>query len=467
MTFKKPIRSFAAIGLISISLSASAELGDYGFWQTLANLFSPMKADNKVTSEQANAAQYPLKLNPGNFSDGFKPGNYLAWQTVQLSPSTGAVCGNGSPYKFFVNRVAHSSNTIVYMEGGGACWDYDSCTGKTGIRGARNPNGIPDDYMSLLNPGASLVSPLVFRLHPWTSTKSQNWNMVYVPYCTGDTYTGDKVALYEDLSGEEEPLVWHHNGAKNARAVVAWLKNNLQRPAQMLVAGCSAGSTGTLANYHPIRRDMEPTKSFLLNDSGPIYPAPANGTNDQYPSKLLHAKIRDAWGLDQNGNGPIPYLSNDLLGFDQTDMGTLYRGLGEQYPNDRMGQTHFWQDLNYSSYSYERLYDDINNDPDQDSKEQKIHQRWHQDTNNLKTELESYNNWGYFFPYFRDVNESHCTTIIEFANADIQEQNLELDDFVDNLLNGSGAVMQASETDTVSDYEKGFNLLYWLLDQLL
>lgn len=456
-----------AIGIFSIALPASAELGDYGFWQTLANLFSPMQADNPVTSEQANAALYPLKTNPNNFNDGFSPGNYLAWQTVQLSPSTGAICGNGSPYKIFVNRVAHSSNTIIYMEGGGACWDYDSCTGKTGVRGARNPNGIPDDYMSLLNPGSSLVSPLVFRLHPWTRTKSQNWNMIYVPYCTGDTYTGDKVALYEDPTGVEDPLVWYHNGAKNARAVVAWLKENLQRPAQMLVAGCSAGSTGTLANYHPIRRDMEPTKGYLFNDSGPIYPAPANGSTDQYPSKLLHAKIRDAWGLDQNGNGPVPYLANDLLGFDQTDMGTLYRGLSDQYPSDRMGQTHFWQDLNYSSYSYERFYDDINDDPDQDSKEQKIHALWHQDTNTLKTELSSYDNWGYYFPYFRDVNESHCTSIIEFANADIQEQNLELDDFVNNLMNGSGAVMQASETDTVSDYEKGFNFLYWLLDQLL
>ena len=153
MILKKPVRSIAALGLLSLSFSASAELGDYGFWQTLANLFSPMKADNKVTSEQANAAQYPLKLNPGNFDDGFSPGNYLAWQTVQLSPSTGAICGNGSPYKFFVNRVAHTSNTIIYMEGGGACWDHASCTGKTGIRGARNPDGIPDDYMSLLTLG--------------------------------------------------------------------------------------------------------------------------------------------------------------------------------------------------------------------------------------------------------------------------------------------------------------------------
>src|SRR5690606_12100748 len=168
--------------------AAHAELGDYSALKTLLNLVSPPPADNKVTPAQG-LGPYPLLNNPGGFNAGFKPGAYYAWQTVQLAPQTGAVCGNGSPYKFFVNRVPNTTNTIIYLEGGGACWDYASCTGQTGIRGARNPDGIPDDYMSLLNPGASLVSPLVVRLHPWTRTKTQNWNMVYVPYCTGDIYS--------------------------------------------------------------------------------------------------------------------------------------------------------------------------------------------------------------------------------------------------------------------------------------
>jgi len=47
------------------------------------------------------------------------------------------------------------------------------------------------------------------------------------------------------------------------------------------------------------------------------------------------------------------------------------------------------------------------------------------------------------------------------------EAGLELDDFVANVLNGSGAVMQASETDQQADYNKPFNPLYWALDQLL
>lgn len=65
--------------------------------------------------------------------------------------------------------------------------------------------------------------------------------MVYVPYCTGDIYSGDKVAVYDNPQAAQPPLVWHHNGLRNTRAVVAWLKNNLQRPAQLLTTGCSAG----------------------------------------------------------------------------------------------------------------------------------------------------------------------------------------------------------------------------------
>ncbi|MEO7404647.1 MAG: hypothetical protein ABIU95_13345 [Burkholderiales bacterium] len=70
---------------------------------------------------------------------------------MQLAPETGAVCGNGSPYKFFVNRVPSSSNPVIYFERGGACWDYESCSGKLGVLGARNPNGIADGYLMILS----------------------------------------------------------------------------------------------------------------------------------------------------------------------------------------------------------------------------------------------------------------------------------------------------------------------------
>lgn len=459
---------FVSIGIVAACMvgvipRAHAEAGDYNAWQTIVNLVSPPAADNPVTPPQMQGP-YPLLLNPSSYSDGFSPGAYYQWQTVKLAPSTGAVCGNGSQYKFFVNRVPNTRNTIVYMEGGGACWDYASCTGQTGIRGARNPNGIPDDYMSLLNPASSLVSPFVVRVHPWTSVKTQNWNMVYVPYCTGDVFSGDKVAVYNDTNGQNSPLVWHHNGVRNVRAVTAWLKNNLPRPTQMLSTGCSAGGIGSLNNYAATRRDVAPTYGYLIDDSGPLFSAPVGGDPAQYPSVPLQTHIRSAWGLDQ---GLMAYVATVLPGFDSNNFGSLYPALAARLPADRLGHTHFWQDLNYSSYSYERFFPEIANAPDQATKEALIHAKWRTDTERLNQTLQALPTFGGYFPQYRALNESHCTTIVDFENGDIQERSLELRHFIDNVLEGSGPVLDASESSDQADRAKAPNLIYMLIESLL
>lgn len=454
-----------AIATTLVAFPLHAEEGDYSAWQTMINLISPPKADNKVTAAQ-RTGHYPLLSNPTGYGDGFRPGAYSEWQTIKLAPETGAVCGNGSQYKFFVNRVPHTRNTIIYMEGGGACWDYASCSGQTGVRGARNPNGIPDDYMSLLNPGASLVSPFVTRISLLDSVKTQQWNMIYIPYCTGDIYSGDKVAVYNDPTGAKPPLVWHHNGLRNVRAVTSWLKDNLPRPTQMLSTGCSAGGAGSLTNYGTMRRDMAPTRGYMINDSGPVFDAPLGGDTASYPSGPLQTHIRQAWGLSR-ANGPLPYLSAQLPGMDLNQLGTLYNALSAKYPGDRLGHTHFWKDLNYSSYSYERFFTDIANAPNQAEKEARIHARWNVDTARLAAKLNTLDNVGGYFPQYRKLNESHCTTIVDFKNGDIQSMSLELRHFIDSVLVGSGKVLDASEADDAADRAKPFNLLYWTVDQLV
>ena len=462
-------RHMAAVLLGSVaalsSLPSNAEKGDYGFFETIRNLASPPKANNKVQPAQ-RTGQYPLLSRDAARADGFDPAAYYQWQTVQLPAETGAICGNGSPYKIFVNRVPDTTNTIIYMEGGGACWDYPSCTGATGVRGARNPNGVPDDYMKLLNPGASLVSPFVTRVSPFDQVKTQGWNMVYVPYCTGDIYAGDKVAVYPDPSGQQQPLVWHHNGLRNTRALTAWIKDNLPRPEQMLSTGCSAGGTGSLIAYDSIRTDLAPTNAFLIDDSGPIFPTPKNGNPAEYPSQPLMTKIRDVWGLDAP-NGPLAFLASGLPQVDLNELGSIYPALANKHRNDRLGQTHFWQDLNYSSYSYERFHDDIINAPTPAAKEALIHAKWGTDTQRMITRLNGLDNFGGYFPQYRALNESHCTTIVDFKNGDIQAQNLELKNFIDSVLDGSGKVLDATEASDAADKAKPFNFLYWLVDQLL
>jgi hypothetical protein len=258
----------------------------------------------------------------------------------------------------------------------------------------------------------------------------------------------------------------HHNGLRNVRAVEAWLKNHLPRPTQMLSTGCSAGGTGSLNNYYPMRRDMAPDRAYLIDDSGPAFSAPIGADPQQYPSQPLHTKIRASWGMDAT-NGPLAFLAGALPLFNRNDLGSLYSALSAALPADRLGHTHFWQDLNYSAYSYERFFADIQNAPDQATREQLIHAKWATDTTRLKQRLATLPNFGGYFPQYRALNESHCTTIVDFNNGDVQERGLELKHFINSVLDGSGTVLDASETSDAADRAKPFNLIYYLIDSLL
>ena len=62
---------------------------------------------------------------------------------------------------------------------------------------------------------------------------------------------------------------------------------------KLLVTGFSAGGVASSAVYYQARRTLVPAKGFLLNDSGPVFPAP----NSTYNSKPLHTLITTQWNL--------------------------------------------------------------------------------------------------------------------------------------------------------------------------
>src|SRR5512134_4071914 len=72
-------------------------------------------------------------------------GNTYNWQRVELP---GTICSDGSQYRFWYYDSPTSNNMVILYEGGGACWDYPTCSGQAGILGAAHPNGIPTDYIT-------------------------------------------------------------------------------------------------------------------------------------------------------------------------------------------------------------------------------------------------------------------------------------------------------------------------------
>lgn len=330
-------------------------------------------------------------------------GNEYTWEKVELP---GTTCGNGSQYKFFVHQ-ASSPNLLFFFEGGGACWDYDTCSGRAGVLGAANPNGIPDDYMQQFT--AKYVSPIVNGADPGlpgrsrTDLPTKDWNIVYMPYCTGDVHIGNNVVTYTDPTGQEPPLTWHHAGYNNTIAAANYTRAHFPSVQKMLVTGFSAGGTATSSAYYFVRQIINPQRGYLLNDSGPIYLAP----NITYRSRYLHDQIRQSWSLD-SVFATLPST------FDRNDFGSINRMVALAFPGDQLAYTAYTRDYNYSRFSYERFY--TPNDMET------VLSYWKQDQDRLVTELGNYANFSYFIPHHRPINASHCSTIITFIGSHACQQ---------------------------------------------
>lgn len=348
---------------------------------------------------------------------------YNEWLKVEIP---GTVCGNGSQYKFFVNYSDTSNNLVVALEPGGACWDYPSCTGAEGVRGAANIDGIDDRHYEL----APFIVPWFQRVAEDNRTK--DWNYVYIPYCTADVHTGNRVVTYSDPEGVGPDVEFHHEGHKNVMAVIGWMAKHFHTVPKMLVTGCSAGGAGATINYHFIRNGMPGVeKSYLLADSGPIMPTPGG----EGFSRPLHEKVYSAWSVDSLLEG-LP------AGFDPQNFGSINDVIADEFPDDRLATTFFRRDGDYTLYSYESFYDY--------PPFEQIMDMWWADTQLLTADLDKHDNYAYYIPYWRALNDSHCTTVIDFGGSEIQEAGVDMYDFADELL-GDGPLTSYLETTVEGD----------------
>ncbi|MBW1761994.1 MAG: hypothetical protein JRJ64_10895 [Deltaproteobacteria bacterium] len=234
----------------------------------------------------------------------------------------------GDPYAFYVEFSETSDNIVMYFMGGGGCWDYDSCVGG-GARGAANPGGLPDDYANVhltFELGDSELAINVNQVYPLLNndpavSPMADWNKVFVPYCTGDVYSGSITNTYQDPDGLKPDEVFAHVG-----------HTNVVKMTEMLNVMFGAAPEKKLF--------------VLLNDSGPIYPSTAPTSR----SRFLHDEVRSVWDADSLiAKAP----QSDAL---EADFGALSRVLSEEFPNDRLAATFFRLDYNFSLYSYERFW---------------------------------------------------------------------------------------------------------------
>lgn len=203
-------------------------------------------------------------------------------ETWTFVPFDNAFCGDGSTTGIGVNLTDKSKNLVIFLMGGGACWDALTCyTLKT----ASNMDGYDEaKFQSDVN--GVLQTSLFDRSDPQNPTK--DYSFVFVPYCTGDVHAGDKIGNY---NGTET----HHKGLANLKAYLSRILPTFPDVSRVVLSGSSAGGFGTGFNWWRVQQVFSNARVDMINDSGqPLY--------SPYLSLNRQNEWRNAWNL----NGALP-----------------------------------------------------------------------------------------------------------------------------------------------------------------
>lgn len=223
---------FGAVALIAGALASTGAQAAPPAWQRIANP-APVVVDGKTYS--ATCSGYP---------------------------------GTDPSFSFFVRKGA-SKNLAVYFEGGGACWDNLTCTFP--ITGQQAP---PLQFFVPMVPPGTDPSTLggIFRGdHP--ANPVADWNMVYIPYCTGDIHAGSATRTYTSFGHPLFPnppgnqFTIQHRGFDNFMVVLDWMRKNFDQPKNVLVTGVSAGGYGATINSPWVGRAFPQAHLVVLADA--------------------------------------------------------------------------------------------------------------------------------------------------------------------------------------------------------
>lgn len=183
----------------------------------------------------------------------------------------GAACLDGSPPGFY-SLVQDTSKWMIFIEGGGWCFDQtaagtiQNCAGRAG-GGGGSSNGM--------NPGTTFTPGGQLSSDPKINPNYYNWSLVFIHYCDGTSHSSnatDPVPVSEEIRqaireqrklhsktgdlnapGRDEvvnddvPPQIYFRGRSNLRAVFQYLQEHggMSNPTDVVLAGGSAGAIST------------------------------------------------------------------------------------------------------------------------------------------------------------------------------------------------------------------------------
>lgn len=165
----------------------------------------------------------------------------------------GPVCIAGTPYSIFT-REGHPRKLLIFLQGGGACWqNFSNCN----ILAESQAPPEEGPYPGVFDPMAG-------------DNPFADYSVVYMPYCDGSTFGGDN-DVKEDAAFPFS-ATRHHRGLRNLSAGMDVAADMFPRAKKITVMGHSAGGVGAAAFAPFLTRFTfgNKTRLTIYNDAGPI-----------------------------------------------------------------------------------------------------------------------------------------------------------------------------------------------------
>jgi pectinacetylesterase len=185
------------------------------------------------------------------------------WTWVDFPDSK---CASGTPTGMAINPYAGSTDLVIYLEGGGACYDASSCWGASPAA----TNLIGYDATTFAGSTQLKYAPLS-RTN--TGNPLREMNMVFIPYCTGDMHAGTTQKSFEVGGASKPTYFW---GGNDMDAFLTRLVPTFAGTKRVWLFGTSAGGFGTLLNFDRVVRAFGVPVS-IIDDSGPAILAERDG----------------------------------------------------------------------------------------------------------------------------------------------------------------------------------------------
>lgn len=209
------------------------------------------------------------------FKDGFEAPINAAANTWTWVPFSDAFCGDGSTVGIGINPSSIGTRVLIYMEGGGAC--YDSLTCYTLQTAAHFTTGYSEsDFNAEASSSSYIAQPGGLFDRTSAANPFKDYSYVYVPYCTGDAHSGNNIVQLGANTA-------HFVGFDNMKAYLSRLYPTFRSAGRVVLAGSSAGGFGATANWWQTQRAFANIRVDMIDDSGTYMPpdilADGNGSD--------------------------------------------------------------------------------------------------------------------------------------------------------------------------------------------